>query len=150
MKDYYKILGIRPNASKKEIELAKKGRSVQYHPDKYPDADETTLKWASENMKKVNVAYGVLSNPEQRAKYDALKGCHDDKKDYDEDEDEENDLYTKVITIVRDQDVGSISLIQRILGLEYSHVKKLFQKMEREGILGPLKSDVQRIVIKGS
>lgn len=73
-KDYYEILGIRPNASQDEIDLAYKGRRSQYHPDRYGRADEETLAWATARMKEVNEAHAVLNNPVERARYDRQRG----------------------------------------------------------------------------
>jgi curved DNA-binding protein len=70
VKDYYEILGIRPNSRLPEIELAFKGRRTQYHPDKYTGADTETIRWATEKMQEVNEAYTALSNAETRVHYD--------------------------------------------------------------------------------
>lgn len=65
------MLGVRPNAGRTEIELAFKGRRAQYHPDRYTGEDGQTLQWATERMQEVNAAYAVLSDAEQRRRYDA-------------------------------------------------------------------------------
>ena len=70
-KDYYSILGIRPAASVQEIELAYKGRRSQYHPDKYAQLDQETVKWATSNMQEINEAFTVLSDVIRRRTYDA-------------------------------------------------------------------------------
>lgn len=69
-KDYYEILGVRPNAGREEIELAYKGRRSQYHPDRYAQADAETQAWATDKMQQVNEAYQALTSTELRARFD--------------------------------------------------------------------------------
>ncbi len=63
-RDYYEILGVPRNASLDEIKTAFRKLARQYHPDvsKEPDAEE--------KFKEINEAYGVLSVPQKRARYD--------------------------------------------------------------------------------
>ncbi|KAH8699407.1 DnaJ protein-like protein [Phaeosphaeriaceae sp. PMI808] len=63
--DYYKLLGLKKNATDREIKKAYKNLSKKYHPDKNP-GDE------SANQKFIDIAeaYGVLSDEEQRKIYD--------------------------------------------------------------------------------
>jgi len=58
----YDILGVRPNASMKEIELAYRARRAQYHPDKYATEDRETIAWATRMMQQVNDAYAALTD----------------------------------------------------------------------------------------
>lgn len=69
--NHYDVLGVRPTASNQEIDLAYRARRTQYHPDKYPQAEEATLRWATQQMQRVNEAYAVLSNAKTRERYDA-------------------------------------------------------------------------------
>lgn len=68
-KDYYEILGVRPNAAQEEIELAYKGRRSQYHPDRYAQSDPETQNWATAKMQDINEAYQVLASAERRASF---------------------------------------------------------------------------------
>jgi len=61
-KDYYKILGIPKNASKKDIKKAYRQLAHKYHPDR-ANGDE-------KKFKEINEAYQALSNDEKRAQYD--------------------------------------------------------------------------------
>ena len=64
-KDYYATLGIDKNASESEIQKAYRQMANKYHPDNNPGDNS-----AEENMKEVNQAYEVLSDPDKKAKYD--------------------------------------------------------------------------------
>jgi molecular chaperone DnaJ len=63
-RDYYEILGVPRNASQEEIKSAFRRLARQYHPD-VSDAPD-----AEERFKEINEAYGVLSDPEKRRRYD--------------------------------------------------------------------------------
>ena len=61
MTDYYKVLGIDKNATEEQIKDAWKNKIKKHHPDIGGDEEEA---------KKINIAYNVLSNPQERAAYD--------------------------------------------------------------------------------
>ena len=63
--DYYKILGLKRDATDKEIRSAYRQLSKKYHPDKNPGDDEAQHKFIE-----VGEAYEVLSDPEKRSLYD--------------------------------------------------------------------------------
>jgi len=63
--DYYKILGIDKTATDKEIKKAYRKLARKYHPDLNPDDKE-----AEKKFKEINEANEVLSNTENRKKYD--------------------------------------------------------------------------------
>lgn len=65
LKDYYKILGVKPSAALPEIKKAYRALAIKYHPDKNPD---NALGEAQ--FKEINEAYSVLSNTRKRAAYD--------------------------------------------------------------------------------
>jgi hypothetical protein len=64
--DLYGELGVERSATREEIAAAFRARARELHPDAHPPgaADE-------ERFKRVTRAYGVLSDPVQRARYDA-------------------------------------------------------------------------------
>ena len=64
-KDYYNILGVKRDASEKEIKQAYRKLARKYHPD--VNAGD---KSAEAKFKQINEAYEVLSDKEKRRKYD--------------------------------------------------------------------------------
>jgi len=68
--DYYKTLGISKTASDKDIKKAYRKLARKYHPDLNPNDKE-----AEKKFKEINEANEVLSNPENRKKYDQY-GAH--------------------------------------------------------------------------
>jgi curved DNA-binding protein len=65
-KDYYKIMGLKRDASQDDIKRAHRKLARKYHPDvsKEPDAEA--------KFKEAGEAYEVLKDPEKRAAYDRL------------------------------------------------------------------------------
>lgn len=64
MKDFYKILGVKENATQSEIKKAYRKLAIEHHPDK--GGDETKFKEISES-------YDTLSNETKRKQYDNSK-----------------------------------------------------------------------------
>jgi curved DNA-binding protein len=67
-KDYCEILGVSPDAEKKVIKQTYRQLAKKYHPDVNPGNNEAEAKF-----KTINEAYQVLSDVEQRKKYDELR-----------------------------------------------------------------------------
>lgn len=66
-KDYYKIMGVEPNASADEIKRAYRKLARKYHPDVSKESD------AEARFKEVGEAYAVLQDQQKRAAYDQLR-----------------------------------------------------------------------------
>lgn len=64
-RDYYEVLGLKKGASDDEIKKAFRKMAMKYHPDRNPGDKE-----AEEKFKEINEAYGVLSDPDKKSKYD--------------------------------------------------------------------------------
>ena len=59
--NYYEILGVEPGATEQDIKTAFRKLAFKYHPDRNTDNPE-----AADQMKSVNEAYAVLSDPDKR------------------------------------------------------------------------------------
>jgi len=64
-KDYYKVLGVVPTATDKEISRAYRKLAKQHHPDANPGSEE--------RFKEISAAYDVLGDPEKRKEYDDVR-----------------------------------------------------------------------------
>jgi curved DNA-binding protein len=63
-RDFYEVLGVPRDADKDEIQRAFRKLARRYHPDVNKDPE------AEERFKEINEAFSVLSDPDQRARYD--------------------------------------------------------------------------------
>ena len=68
-RDYYEVLGVPRTATPEEIKRAYRQLARKHHPDLQPAAERAG---AAERFKEINEANEVLSDPDKRAKYDAL------------------------------------------------------------------------------
>jgi molecular chaperone DnaJ len=67
-KDFYSLLGVAKDASEADIKKAYRKLAKNLHPDRNPGDSAAELKF-----KEVGEAYSVLSDPEQRQQYDAIR-----------------------------------------------------------------------------
>jgi molecular chaperone DnaJ len=66
-RDYYAVLGVKRDASPEDLKKAYRALAMQYHPDRRPGDEE-----AARRFREITEAWQVLSDPEQRARYDSL------------------------------------------------------------------------------
>ena len=66
-KDYYDLLGVKPDAGDAEVKSAYRKLARKYHPDVSKEAG------AEEKFKSVNEAYEALKDPAKRKAYDQLR-----------------------------------------------------------------------------
>lgn len=66
-KDYYEVLGVKPDASDADIKAAYRKAARKYHPDVSKEKD------AENRFKDINEAYEALREPERRTAYDQAK-----------------------------------------------------------------------------
>ena len=64
-RDYYEVLGVSRTATEQEIKSAYRRLALQHHPDKNPDDTQ-----AEDRFKEAAEAYAILSDGEQRRRYD--------------------------------------------------------------------------------
>ena len=69
-KDYYQVLGVPQDADADTIKKAYRKLARKYHPDANPDDPS-----AEERFKSISEAYRVVSDPEQRKRYDAMRSA---------------------------------------------------------------------------
>jgi len=67
-KDFYKILGVAKDASDADIKKAYRKLARQHHPD--TNAGNTA---SEKKFKDISEAYSVLSDPDERQQYDAIR-----------------------------------------------------------------------------
>ncbi|WP_411374618.1 DnaJ C-terminal domain-containing protein [Arthrobacter sp. MPF02] len=67
-KDFYKILGVAKDASDADIKKAYRKLAREHHPDKNPGNTASEKKF-----KDISEAYSVLSDPDERQQYDAIR-----------------------------------------------------------------------------
>lgn len=66
IKDYYKTLGVSPDASLTDIKKAFRRRALELHPDRNKSPE------ASRHFRELKEAYDIISDPVKRAEYDSL------------------------------------------------------------------------------
>ena len=66
----YHLLGVRPDATERELRLAYRKQAKRYHPDRHVEGTPATQRIAENRMRDLNNAVEVLSDAQQRRQYD--------------------------------------------------------------------------------
>jgi DnaJ-domain-containing protein 1 len=93
-KDYYRILGVLDDAEDIVIKAAYRALAQKYHPDRW-QGNPTE---ATRRMAEINAAYAVLSDPDKRREYDAIR----DKSDFQDDSADADDSQDAFAAIDKD------------------------------------------------
>ena len=75
MKDFYKILGVKKNASEEEIRARWVELTKRYHPDRGED------KTSGEKIREINEAYQILKHSSTRVEYDLRRAYGQEKRE---------------------------------------------------------------------
>jgi len=68
--DAYAVLGVPPDASDEELKAAHRALVRRHHPDLVPPEQREE---ATRRIQEINVAYGLVRDPQRRAEYDRLR-----------------------------------------------------------------------------
>lgn len=71
--DAYAVLGVDPHASDDAIKAAYRRLASRHHPDLVPPDQRRS---ATDRMQTINVAYGLIAQPDVRKRYDRLRIVH--------------------------------------------------------------------------
>ncbi|KAH3672429.1 hypothetical protein WICMUC_004265 [Wickerhamomyces mucosus] len=134
--DYYILLDVESTASDSQLKKAYRKKALQFHPDKNPDDIER----ATQIFAEIRLAYEVLSDPQERAWYDAHKS-QILREDSDRGATNDEDYVDPDITGLTTEDILKYfdpSLYTRIddshTGI-YQSAGRLFNKLAEEEIL---------------
>jgi DnaJ-class molecular chaperone len=70
--DAYEVLGVDPSAGQDAIKAAYRRLATRHHPD-IAHGDERS---ATARMQTINIAYGLIAQPEARRRYDRFRRAH--------------------------------------------------------------------------
>ena len=70
-KDFYKILGVKRDATEAEIKKSYRKAALKWHPDRHANSSEEDKTKAETSFRDINFAYEVLSDSQKKARYDS-------------------------------------------------------------------------------
>jgi hypothetical protein len=68
--DAYAVLGVAPDATQEQLKAAHRALVRRHHPDLAPPEERAA---ATRRVQDINVAYGLVRDPQRRAEYDRLR-----------------------------------------------------------------------------
>lgn len=95
--DYYRVLGVLPSADHVVIVAAYRALASRFHPDRWKGDPEE----ATEKMAAINVAFGVVGDPEKRKTYDSSRASS--RQQFDDEEDSSEDAFVSAIKDYEDR-----------------------------------------------
>jgi hypothetical protein len=123
------------------VELVKRESTRQLGCEEFADFRKDYPNYDPENLSKLCNPAGLFWNI----------NIDEDKAEEEFSPNQTDELYSQAVDMVRRLDKASISLLQRRLRIGYTRAAKLIEKMEQDGIVGPVKETGQlREVIKPS
>lgn len=132
---YYELLGVGCSASDSDLKKAYRKKALVYHPDKNPD----DVEGATQKFALVRAAYEVLSDPQERAWYDAHKSqiLREDNEVYEGDDDyvEAEIAGTTVHEIMKFFDPSLYSRVDDSVAGMYQVAGKVFSQLAAEDVL---------------
>jgi DnaJ-class molecular chaperone len=66
--DFYRVLGVGPEATEEEIRKAYRQLALRWHPDRNPEDPQ-----AADRFKEISEAYAILIDPAKRSEYDRIR-----------------------------------------------------------------------------
>jgi curved DNA-binding protein CbpA len=79
--DYYHLLGVSPNATRREIKIAYRRMAEVYHPDKLRHLPPSVRREGEDIMRLLNEAKSILLDTDKRYLYDCRIGNAENKQD---------------------------------------------------------------------
>ena len=164
---YYDTLEVLSTASEAAIRGAYRGLSQKHHPDKNPENREQ----AEREMKCINEAFQILSDPVKRSKYDTemarqIRASGDGGsrnprhevhretnqyawKDHAQQKGEAHvdPLYNQAVELVLKNRRASISLVQRHLKIGFNRAARLVEDMEKAGLVSAMIGNGHREIL---
>jgi curved DNA-binding protein CbpA len=79
--DAYAVLGVSPTADDATIKAAYRRLAARHHPDTAAEDERVA---ATARMRDLNIAYGLISQPERRRQYDRVRSVHRARGSFDD------------------------------------------------------------------
>ena len=71
--DAYAVLGVDPAADQAALKVAYRRLAAAHHPDVVPENERAA---ATARMQTINIAYGLVAQPDVRMRYDQVRRLH--------------------------------------------------------------------------